>query len=117
MLVQPVLPEGEDIRIIVVGGKVIGAMKRKAASGKFLTNYSAGGEVENFQITPEMEEIALSAAKLFHLEYVGVDLMADKQGKWRVLEVNRACQFEGFEKATGLNVPQLTLSYLLGKNA
>ena len=39
----------------------------------------------------------------------------DKEGNWRILEVNRACQFEGFEKATGINVPKAVIEYLLKK--
>ena len=115
LLVQPMLPPGEDIRVIVVGGKVIGAMKRTASSGAFLTNFSQGGSVQKYDLDENMIDIAQKAARAFRLEYVGVDLMKDIGGNWLILEVNRACQFEGFEQSTGINVPQLTLEYLLNR--
>ena len=46
----------------------------------------------------------LGEAKIFKLDYCGIDLMKNEDGDWIVLEVNRACQFEGFEKSTGINV-------------
>lgn len=115
LLIEPVLPEGEDVRVIVLGGKAIGAMKRIAPQGQFLTNYSAGGMVEKFELDEATKELAEKAAKAFFLDYVGVDLMKDWHGKWRILEVNRACQFEGFEKATGINVAKKVVEYLISK--
>jgi RimK family alpha-L-glutamate ligase len=115
LLIEPVLPEGEDIRVIVLGGKAIGAMKRIARPGQFLTNYSAGGMVEKFELDKTTRQLAEKAAKAFFLDYVGVDLMKDWQGQWRILEVNRACQFEGFEKSTGINVAKKVVEYLISK--
>lgn len=115
LLIQPVLPGGEDIRVIVLGGKAIGAMKRIAQKGAFLTNYSAGGMVENYPLDEKTKRLAEKTAEVFFLDYVGVDLMKDKKGQWRILEVNRACQFEGFEKATGINVAEMTIEWLLKK--
>jgi len=115
LLIQPVLPGGKDVRVIVLGGKAIGAMKRIAPEGKFLTNYSAGGRVENFPLESEVKKLAEKAAEAFFLDYVGVDLMEDEKGNWKILEVNRACQFEGFEKATGINVASRTVDFLLKK--
>lgn len=115
LLVQPFLKAGEDIRVIVLGGKAIGAMKRIARSGSYLTNYSAGGRVENYSLEEDLEARILSekAAKVCFLDYGGVDLMKDNQGQWRILEVNRACQFEGFEKATGINIARKIIEYLV----
>jgi RimK family alpha-L-glutamate ligase len=115
MLVQPFLMAGEDLRIIVLGGNAIGAMKRIARKGKYLTNYSQGGMVENYDLNSDSDakDIAERTAKHFLLDYVGVDLMKGEDGNWKVLEVNRACQFQGFEKATGINVPEKVIKYLL----
>jgi len=115
LLVQPFLPAGEDIRVIVLGGKAIGAIKRIAQPGQFLTNYSAGGMVEKFELDKATRQLAEKAAKAFFLDYVGVDLMKDQQGQWRILEVNRACQFEGFEKSTGINVAKKIVNFLIKK--
>lgn len=117
LLVQEVLPEGEDMRVIVIGNRAIGAMKRRAKPGKFVSNYSAGGRIENYPLEKDLkaEKLAVAATAAFNLEFCGVDLMKDKLGDWRVLEINRACQFEGFEKVTGVNVAKKTIDYLTGR--
>ncbi|MDO8452927.1 MAG: hypothetical protein Q7S79_04215 [bacterium] len=119
MLVQPFLPGGEDIRVVVLGGKAIGGMKKKAADGQFLTNFSAGGSVEAYDLAQDTEakEIAERVAETFGAEYGGVDLMRDRSGKWKVLEINNNCQFEGFEKSTGINVAKTTIDYLQQKTS
>jgi ribosomal protein S6--L-glutamate ligase len=115
LLFQKFLVSGEDLRVIVLGGAVLGAMKRIAQSGQYLTNYSQGGQVEKYDIDndKDAQNIALKVAKLFKLDYCGVDLMRDNLGNWVVLEVNRACQFEGFEKSTGINVAGKITEYLV----
>lgn len=114
LLVQKFLEGGQDLRIIVLDGKILGAMKRIAKEGTHLTNYSQGGIVENYDITSDEDasKIALSVARTFELDYCGVDLMRGMNGKWKVLEVNRACQFQGFEKSTGINVADSVVDYL-----
>ncbi|OGM15043.1 hypothetical protein A3D84_02120 [Candidatus Woesebacteria bacterium RIFCSPHIGHO2_02_FULL_42_20] len=116
LLFQEFLPGGEDLRVIVLNGKVLGAMKRIASKGNYLTNYSRGGSVENYDLTGDASasKIALKVTDTFSLDYCGVDLMRGKDGGWKVLEVNRACQFEGFEKATGVNVAKKVLEFAVG---
>lgn len=115
LLFQRFLKAGEDVRIIVLGGRVLGGMKRIAKSGKYLTNYSQGGDVEAYDIKKDKKakNIALKVANTFKLDYCGVDLMRDNGGNWIVLEVNRACQFEGFEKANNVNVALRIINHLL----
>lgn len=115
VLVQPFLKSGQDIRCIVLGHKAVGAMKRIAPKGAFLTNFSAGGEVENFNLknNPRVKKISEKIAKYLNCEYLGVDLMQDNSGKWRVLEINHFCQFQGFEMSTGINMARRTIEYLL----
>lgn len=115
LLFQKFLKGGEDLRVIVINNKVVGAMKRIARSGNFLTNYSQGGKVVKYNIEkdPEAKDLALKVAKLFMADYCGVDLMRDESGKWIVLEINRACQFQGFEKATKINVAKKVIDFLV----
>ena len=113
-LFQRFLSGGADIRVIYLDGKVLGAMKRIAKKGSFLTNYSQGGDVVEFDLkdNPEIKDIALKTASYFMLDYAGIDLMRDENGEWLVLEINRACQFKGFEKATKINVAREITNYL-----
>ncbi len=115
LLFQRFLPKAQDLRVIIINGRIIGAMKRIAKPGNFLSNYSQGGTVEQYNIEkdPEATWIALNTSKLFKLDYCGVDLMRNKEGKWVVLEVNRACQFEGFEKSSGINVASKVIDSLV----
>lgn len=114
LMFQHFLISGEDLRVIILEGKVLGAMKRIAKKGEFLTNYSQGGIVEKYDISKDLKvkKLALSVSKLFKLDYCGVDLMKDNVGNWVVLEVNRACQFEGFEKSTRINVAGNIVEFL-----
>jgi len=114
LLVQPFLAGGEDLRVIVLGGEIIGAIKRVAAPGKFLTNYSAGGRVEKYDIDKDQEavELALKINSVVKTEYCGIDLMRGEDRRWKVLEVNRSAQFEGFEKATGINMAAKIINYI-----
>ncbi|QQG41546.1 MAG: RimK family alpha-L-glutamate ligase [Candidatus Woesebacteria bacterium] len=115
LLFQRFLPNAVDLRVVMLGGKIVGAMKRTAKPGNFLSNFSQGGLVEEYRIGEDSEasSIATNTVKLFKLDYCGVDLMRNIEGKWIVLEVNRSCQFEGFEKATTINVAQKVINYLL----
>ncbi|MEZ4180695.1 MAG: RimK family alpha-L-glutamate ligase [Candidatus Doudnabacteria bacterium] len=102
---------GQDIRVIVVGGTPIGAMLRSGKEGDYKANYSGGGTVKPIELTPEIEWLAIESAKIIGLEVAGVDLLFDKDG-YRVCEVNASAGFEGFEKATNINVPQEIFKYL-----
>jgi RimK family alpha-L-glutamate ligase len=103
--------KGNDIRVIVVGGRAIGAMLRTAKEGRFKANYSAGGSVELFTPNPAIEWLAVESARAVGLDIAGVDILFDGDS-YRVCEVNCAPGFEGFEKATGLNVPREIYQYI-----
>lgn len=113
LLVQEFQTSGFDLRVIVLGGRVLGIMKRTPGAGSFLSNFSQGGSVERFETEIEIEKLAIKTARHFKLDFVGVDIMRGNDGMWKVLEVNRACQFKGFEKATGVNVAREIISFIV----
>jgi len=115
-LKQEFLPTREDYRVIVVGGRALGAMKRKAEGGNFLTNIGAGGSFENTELTSELKDLSLRSAKVFKADYCGVDIMYNKKGSPHILELNFAAEFEGFEACTGANVAGEIVDYLISKN-
>jgi len=102
---------GKDIRVLVIGGRAIGAMLRKAPEGKFKANFSAGGSVEPLKLNPAMEWLAVESAKLLDLEIAGVDLLFDGDN-YKICEVNSSPQFQGFEQATEINVPAKIYKYI-----
>jgi RimK family alpha-L-glutamate ligase len=102
---------GADIRVLVVGGRVLGAMKRTAKLGRFRANVHQGAHVESYPLTDDLEWLALQAAEIMGLDIAGVDLVQGRHG-YLVIEVNSAPGFEGFEKATGKNVAAEMLRYV-----
>ncbi|WP_370401247.1 30S ribosomal protein S6--L-glutamate ligase [Sulfitobacter sp. JB4-11] len=104
-LVQDFVKEaaGEDIRCLVVAGKVVAAMKRTGADGDFRSNLHRGGSAKVVRITKAERDTAVRAARAFGLGKAGVDLLRSETGP-KVLEVNSSPGFEGIEKATGKDI-------------
>jgi RimK family alpha-L-glutamate ligase len=113
MIVQEYLGErpGEDLRVLVIGGKVIGAMKRTAPEGDFRANITNGGHGSAFEVTEEIDYIARETAKTLGLDIAGVDLLFDSRG-FRVCEANSNPGFSGFEKYCGVDVADLITEYV-----
>jgi RimK family alpha-L-glutamate ligase len=105
---------GEDLRVFVVGDRVLGAMKRSASDGSFKANIARGGRGENYPLTPEIEDLALRVARSLDLEIAGVDLLFGEDG-FLVCEANSAPGFEGFERATGIDVAGAIMDYARSK--
>ena len=101
---------GKDVRVLVVGGRPIGAMLRTAAEGKFKANYTTGGQIELFELNQAIEQLSVECAKLLELEIAGVDILFDGD-HYRICEVNSSPGFNGFEKATGINIPKEIFNY------
>lgn len=102
--------KGRDIRVFIVGGKAIGAMMRVANKG-FKSNFHQGGYVKRVKLSPVVEWLAIEAARLIGLDIAGVDILIDKD-TYRICEVNASPGFEGFELATGINVPKKMLEFV-----
>ncbi len=104
-LVQEYIEEshGSDVRALVVGGKVVASMRRKAHGSEFRSNFHLGGSVSKLELTEEQERIAISATETLGLELAGVDMLDSSRGPL-VLEVNSSPGLEGIEGATRENV-------------
>ncbi|WP_417524796.1 30S ribosomal protein S6--L-glutamate ligase [Marinovum sp.] len=112
-LVQDFVKEaaGEDIRCLVVGGKVVAAMKRTGAEGDFRSNLHRGGSAQVVRISRAEREAAVKAARVFGLKLAGVDLLRAEAGP-KVLEVNSSPGLEGIEKASGKNIAGLLYDHI-----
>lgn len=113
ILVQEYIKEanGADIRCLVVGNKVVAAMKRQAAPGEFRSNLHRGGKSELVSISKKEREMALKAAKVMGLHMAGVDLLRSHRGPL-VMEVNSSPGLQGIEAATGKDVAGVIIAYL-----
>ena len=117
ILVQEFIKEarGSDVRCLVVGDKVVGAMMRTAAEGEFRSNLHRGGSAKLVKITPEERSTAVRAAKIMGLNVAGVDLLRSNHGPV-VMEVNSSPGLEGIETATGKDVAGNIIQFI-EKNA
>jgi len=102
--------EGRDLRVIVIGGRVVGAMLRQSTDGSFKANISRGGEGTAFDVDDQMELLAIQTAKVLDLDIAGVDLLFSTDG-YKICEANSSPGFKGFEKALGINIPQKVFDY------
>jgi len=102
--------EGRDLRVIVIGGRVVGAMLRQSTDGSFKANISRGGEGSAYQVDDEMEMMAIQVAKTLGLDIAGVDLLFDEDG-YKVCEANSSPGFKGFELALGINIPEKIFNF------
>jgi glutathione synthase/RimK-type ligase-like ATP-grasp enzyme len=94
VLVQELIPPlGHDLRLVVAGGQVVGAVRRHAAEGEWRTNVALGAEREATAPPQAAREIAVSAAAAVEGDLVGVDLMPTRDGGWVVIELNGAVEF------------------------
>jgi gamma-F420-2:alpha-L-glutamate ligase len=102
---------GKDIRVVVVGGKALGAMMRMANSG-YKSNFHQGGSVKRINLSNAVEWLAIDAAKQIGLDIAGIDLLIGSD-TYKICEVNSSPGFEGFETATGIDVPKQIMEYII----
>ncbi|MBR9764026.1 MAG: 30S ribosomal protein S6--L-glutamate ligase [Rhodobacteraceae bacterium] len=117
-LVQSFVKEaaGEDIRCLVVGGKVVAAMRRRGAPDDFRSNLHQGGTAETVRITRAERDTAVRAARAMKLDLAGVDLLRGDDGP-KVLEVNSSPGLEGIEKTSKKEIAALVIQHIEAKVA
>ena len=103
--------KGTDLRVIVVDGKVVSAMKRQSKEGDFRSNLHRGGSSAKINLSYEEENIALRAAKAMKLGVCGIDILQSSRGPL-VLEINSSPGLEGIEKTTEVNISEKIISYI-----
>jgi ribosomal protein S6--L-glutamate ligase len=113
IIVQEFIKEarGADIRVFIVDGVVVGAMKRQGKEGEFRSNLHRGGSANIIELSEEEENTALIAAKAMGLGVAGVDMLQSKDGPL-VLEVNSSPGLEGIETATGTDIARRIIRYV-----
>ncbi|MEJ2576984.1 MAG: 30S ribosomal protein S6--L-glutamate ligase [Gammaproteobacteria bacterium] len=113
ILVQEFIKEagGADIRCLVIGEKVVAAMRRQAKEGEFRSNLHRGGTAELIRITPEERSTAVRAARIMGLNVAGVDILRSNHGPV-VMEVNSSPGLGGIEAATGKDVAGTVIDFI-----
>src|SRR5262249_28845626 len=113
ILIQKFIKEanGADIRALVVGRKVVGAMKRQAVAGEFRSNLHRGGTAKKFRLPAEYRKTAQAAARVLGLRVAGVDMIESAEGPM-VMEVNSSPGLEGISRATGADVADAIIEHI-----
>ncbi|MFK2823825.1 30S ribosomal protein S6--L-glutamate ligase [Arcobacter sp. YIC-80] len=113
LLVQEFIEEagGADIRAFVVGGEVVGAMRRQGAEGDFRSNLHQGGTAVAHKLSRKEKSTALAAAKAMGLGVCGVDMIPSSRGPL-VMEVNSSPGLEGIEKSTQIDIAGKIMDYI-----
>ena len=113
VLIQRFVAEsrGRDLRALVVGDKVVAAMRRTAQTGEFRANVHRGSRVEAAELSDKYRRVAVAAASAFGLDVAGVDMLETRSGPL-VIEVNSSPGLEGIESATGVDVAGEIIEYL-----
>lgn len=114
---QNFIKNSGDFRVFILGGRMLGAVKRIASEGSHLNNISQGGRVElvsNPEVLTKLRKIGTTAAAVFELTLCGVDVIFDEEAqKYLFLEINTVPQWKGFQNATGINVAREVIQYCL----
>jgi ribosomal protein S6--L-glutamate ligase len=113
ILIQKFIREaqGSDIRALVVGRKVVAAMRRQAVAGEFRSNIHRGGTTKRIRLSNESRKTALAAARVLGLRVAGVDLIETNDGPM-VMEVNSSPGLEGIEKTSGVDVAAAIIEHI-----
>ncbi|MCI0343052.1 MAG: RimK family alpha-L-glutamate ligase [Planctomycetales bacterium] len=114
LLIQKFIGEskGRDVRVFVVGGRVVGAMRRQAKEGEFRSNIHRGAEGVKIELDDAYKYTALRAARVLGLQVAGVDLLESADGPL-VMEVNSSPGLQGIEKALDEDVAARIIEYAL----
>jgi ribosomal protein S6--L-glutamate ligase len=113
ILIQKFIREakGADLRALVVGRKVVAAMRRKAVAGEFRANLHRGGKAQTVRLSAEYRKTALAAARVLGLRVAGVDMIESQEGPM-VMEVNSSPGLEGIQTATGVDVAGAVIEHI-----
>ncbi len=113
VLIQRFVAEskGRDIRALVVGDRVVAAMRRSASGDEFRSNVHRGGSTEVVELDEEYQRVAVQAAQIMGLKVAGVDMLEGEGGPL-VMEVNSSPGLEGIESATGLDIAGAIVDYI-----
>lgn len=105
--------KGRDIRLQVVGDKVVAAMYRYNNSGDFRANLSNGGKVKNYTPTKEQADIAIRCCKILGLDFAGVDLLFGEEDEPIICEINSNAHFKNITEVSGVSVSDYIIEYII----
>lgn len=106
---------GRDIRITVIGGKVVSAILRQSKDGDFRSNLALGGTATPYTPSPELVTLCEKTARALKLDYCGIDVLFGDNGKFLICEVNSNAIFKGSEMTTKINIAELYARHIFNE--
>lgn len=103
---------GRDLRVFVINGRAVAAMERRASDDSFKANFSRGGHVAAFKLTPALEQLAIETARVLDLNIAGIDILFDKNG-YKICEANSAPDFRGLESCCDVSIADEILDSMI----
>ena len=103
--------KGRDLRVFIIGSRVIACMERISSDGSFKANYSRGGEARSFPVNQEIEWLATESARVLNLDIAGIDLLFDGEN-FKVCEANSSPGFKGIESCCDVSIPDAILDFI-----
>ena len=119
LLLQEYIKTDYDVRVLVLGGKILATMKRPVIEGDFRSNVSQGSKPEKIKLTELEIEESLKAAKAVSGLWTAVDFIPSKNREKEppfVIEVNSSPGTEGIEEASGQNISKEIINFFADKN-
>jgi len=102
---------GRDLRVFIIGGRIIACMERVSKDGSFKANFSRGGEVRKYPVNEEIEWLATESSRILGLDITGVDLLFDGE-HFKVCEANSSPGFKGLEKCCPVSIPDIIFDFI-----
>ncbi|MGZ8214294.1 MAG: ATP-grasp domain-containing protein [Methylosarcina sp.] len=102
-----------DHRVFVINGQVVAAMRRRGKS--WLNNVAQGASCEWIDADSEMARLAVEATEILGMDYAGVDIMLDKEGRYTIIEVNSVPAWKGLQSVCDVNIADLLAEDLIGR--
>lgn len=102
---------GEDVRVHVIGNKVVGAVRR-TNTNSFIANATQGGVMTSFVLNEKTIKLCEKVNKLFSLDFGGIDLLFVDENEFSVCEINSNSHFLNFQKATDIDIAKLIAKYI-----
>jgi len=103
----------QDFRVLVCNNEIIASMIRR--NKKKITNIGQGGEPFGFNASKEIKKISINASKIINADYAGIDLIKDKYGKFKVIEINSIPAWKALQKTTNKNIASILAKAFLRK--
>ncbi len=103
-----------DIRVFVIFGKAVAAMRRRGKS--WLNNVARGAECEEIKLDDDLTKLAVQATDALAMDYAGVDIIKDSQGRYNIIEVNSIPAWKGLESVCKLQIADLLAEDLINRH-